>query len=66
MANGPIHTICKILKNVVGSAAEAEIAGTYVNATEDVPIVVTLEELGHIQPPTPIQVDNSTVFGFAN
>jgi len=64
--NGPIHTISKILKNVVGSAAEAEIAGTYVNATEAVPIVVTLEELGHIQPPTPIQVDNSTAFGFAN
>jgi hypothetical protein len=27
---------------------------------------VTLEEIGHPQPPTPIQTDNSTVLGFAN
>ena len=32
--NGPIHIIAKILKNVIGSAAEAEIGPTYVNTLE--------------------------------
>jgi hypothetical protein len=64
--NGPIHTICKIMSNVMGSAAEAEIGATYINAQESVPIRTTLVEMGHPQPPTPIQVDNTTAVGFAN
>jgi hypothetical protein len=31
-----------------------------------VPIITTLTELGHPQPPTPMQVDNTTAEGFAN
>ena len=34
------------------------------NAHEAIPIRNTLEELGHNQPPTPIQVDNTTAVGF--
>ena len=29
-------------------------------------IRTTLEELGHPQPPTPVQVDNTTAHGFVN
>ena len=29
--NGPIHTVSKIMSNVMGSAAEAEIGATYIN-----------------------------------
>jgi hypothetical protein len=64
--NGPIHTMCKIIDVVVGSAAEAEIDAGYLNAQEAVPICTTLRELGHPQPPTPMQVDNTTAEGFAN
>ena len=64
--NGPIHTICKIIDVVVGSAAEAEIGAGYLNGQDAVPIITTLTELGHPQPPTPIQVDNTTAEGFAN
>ena len=64
--NGPIHTVCKIMKNVVGSAAEAEIGAAYINCQEAVPMRTTLEELGHPQPSTPVQLDNSTASGFAN
>ena len=64
--NGPIHVISKILKFVMGSAAEAEIGASYMNAQESLPIRVCLEEMGHPQPPTPIQVDNTTAVGFAN
>jgi hypothetical protein len=54
------------MSNVMSSAAEAEIGATYINAQESVPIRITLEEMGHPQPPTPIQVDNTTAVGFAN
>jgi len=64
--NGPIYILCKILKNIMGSAMEAEIGAMYLNGQEAVPIRQTLEELGHPQPPTPIQADNSTATGFAN
>jgi hypothetical protein len=64
--NGPIHTMCKIIDVVVGSAAEAEIGAGYLNAQEAVPIRTTLHELGHPQSATPMQVDNTTADGFAN
>ena len=35
---GPIHTVCKIMSNVMGSAAEAEIGATYINGQELIPI----------------------------
>jgi hypothetical protein len=38
----------------------------YINATTAVPMRKTLEELGHPQPPTPMQTDNSTAFGVLN
>ena len=47
-------------------AAEAEIGATFLNAKDVLPIRTTLEELGHPQPPTPMQVDNTTSVGFSN
>ena len=64
--NGAIHVVCQIIKSVMGSAAEAEIGAGYINARELLPIRVAAIEMGHPQPPTPIQVDNSTAVGFAN
>lgn len=51
---------------IVSSAAEAEIAGCYLSAQAAVPIRTALIELHHPQPPTPIQLDNTTAVGFAN
>ncbi len=64
--NGPVNILCKILKNVLSSAAEAELAGLFLNGKEAVPERITLEELGHPQPPTPMVTDNSTAMGIAN
>ena len=64
--NGPIHVLSKIIKLVMASAAEAEIGASFLAAQESVPIRTCLEELGHPQPPTPIQVDNTTAAAFAN
>ena len=63
--NGPIHSISGIMSNAMGSAAEAEIGAAYINSQEAVPIRNLLRKLGHPQPATPIQVDNSTADGFA-
>ena len=50
----------------MASAAEAEIGASFIAAQESVPIGTCLEELGHPQPTTPIQVDNTTAAVFAN
>ena len=47
-------------------AAEAEIGATFDNGRDTIIIKTTLEEMGHPQPPTPVQVDNSTADAFAN
>ena len=66
MPNGPVHVLCQIMKEVVSSAAEAEVAGLFHNARDACPMRIALEELGHPQPPTPLQTDNSTACGIAN
>ena len=64
--NGAILSIAKIIKNVMSSAAEAELGALYIVAQEAMYIRIILEELGHKQPPTPIQTDNSTAEGVVN
>jgi hypothetical protein len=48
------------------SAAEAGIGTLFLNGQEALPIRVTLNELGHTQPATPMETDNSAAAGFAN
>jgi hypothetical protein len=64
--NGAILDISRILKMVVASAAEAEVGALYVNGQEVTVLRITLDEMGHPQPPTPIRTDNSTAEGIIN
>jgi hypothetical protein len=64
--NGPILCLSSIIKHVMSSAAEAEVGSIFSNAKEAAPLRVMLEEMGHKQPPTPIQTDNSTANGILN
>ena len=64
--NGAIHNIAEIMKAVMSSAAEAEMGALYINTRKAVKERNILEELGHKQPPTPIQTDNSTAEGIVN
>ena len=64
--NAPVLSLAKVIKNVMGSAAEAELAALHMNAQEAIPIRQCLEELGHPQPPTRLRTDNSTAHGFVN
>jgi hypothetical protein len=50
----------------MSSATEAELAGLYIMACKAVYIRIILEELGHIQPPTPQQTDNAMADGIIN
>mmetsp|Transcript_2562 Transcript_2562/g.5252 ORF Transcript_2562/g.5252 Transcript_2562/m.5252 type:complete len:157 (-) Transcript_2562:130-600(-) len=61
--NGPILVLAKIIKNVMASAAEAEVGALYTNAQEAIAIRQCLIELGHPQPPTPMKMNNSTAQG---
>ena len=64
--NGAILNIAHIIKHVMSSATEAELAALYIMAREAVYIRIILEELGHPQPPTPLQTDNSMADGVVN
>jgi hypothetical protein len=50
----------------MSSAVKAEIGALYINAQKGVEERNILEEMGHLQPPTPVQTDNSTADGIVN
>ncbi len=64
--NGAVLNISSILRAVMSSAAEAKLGAFFINAKAAIPIRQTLQELGHKQPPTPVQLDNSTALGVVN
>jgi hypothetical protein len=64
--NGAILNVSKIMTSVMSSAADAELGALYINACEAVPIRNLLQEMGHKQPKTPMQTDNSTALGVVN
>jgi hypothetical protein len=64
--NGSILNVAAVIKNVVASAAESEVGACFHNAQSGAPLRVTLTEMGHTQPPTPLRTDNSTAFGILN
>jgi hypothetical protein len=66
LTNGAILINSTVLKHVMSSAAEAEIGTVFLNAKEGTVLCITLEELGHHQPPTPLQTDNTTSIGYRN
>ena len=64
--NGPFDTLCKALKGVVSSAAEAETGGTFHGAQRTVPMIRVLQAFGHEKPKdrTPFNMDNIVGHGF--
>jgi hypothetical protein len=64
--NGTILTTAQIIKSVMSLATEAEVGALYINCRVAVPARHTLEFMGHPQPPTPMQTDNTTALGVVN
>jgi hypothetical protein len=50
-----INVLCTVMREMLGGAAEAELAMLFHNGREACPLRTTLRELGHAQPATPIQ-----------
>ena len=61
--NGIILVVCKIMRNIMESVAEAEYGNILINAQTAVPICTTLNEMGRKQGPTDIQIENYTAVG---
>ncbi len=64
--NGAIYNKASIIKLVMSSAAKAKIGALYINAQKGFEERNILEEMGHTQPPTPVQTDNLTADGIIN
>ncbi len=64
--NGAILNITKVIDVVISSAAKAELGALFMNAREVVYLQRILAEMGHPQPKTPIQTNNSTAEGVIN
>ena len=64
--NGPVLKIAQIIKNVMYSAAEAKLSGLFICAKAMIPLRNNLIEMGWLQPPSPVQCDNSTATGVTN
>ena len=47
----------------MASAAEAEVAGLFMNVNKSIPIRHTLIKMGHPQPPTPLKTNNTMAQG---
>jgi hypothetical protein len=63
---GAILTTATIIKAVMSSGAEAELGTLYLNARKAAYLRQILTKMGHPQPRTPIQTDNSTAEGVVN
>ena len=61
--NGAVLNIAKIICNVMLSAVAAEIGALFINTRLAIPTRTLLAEMGHPQPATPVQTDNTTAHG---
>ena len=64
--NGAVVTVSMIIKAVMSSAAEAELCVVFINFREAITARIVLEDMGHKQPPTPMDIDNMTALGVVN
>ncbi len=66
LKNSAVLTIAHIIKAVMLSAAEAEIGTLYINCQEAMTARHKPEYFDHMQPPTPMQTNNTTALNVIN
>jgi hypothetical protein len=64
--NGAVLNLTQLIKAVMSSATKAKLSALYINACKAIPQQHTLEDMGHKQPPMPIQTVNSMALGVVN
>ncbi len=66
LLNGAFFVNTTIMRFVVASAAEAELGALFRNCQDGIIFRLTLENMGHPQPRTPVHCDNATAVGISN
>ncbi len=64
--NGAVLNLAQIIKAVMSSTVEAELGALCIDALKAIPQCQTLAEMGHKQPPTQMQTNNSTALRVIN
>eukprot|EP00957_Ditylum_brightwellii_P195874 14923706-Ditylum_brightwellii.AAC.2 len=64
--NGPVHAVCKTIRNIMALSTEAELGALFINSKKGEKLQMALGEMGHVQPPMLIMTDNSTACGIIN
>ena len=64
--NDSILNVAAVINNLVASAEESEFWLCFQNSQSGVPLRVTLMELGHKKPATPLRIYKSTAFAIMN
>ena len=64
--NGAFFVNTTIMRFVVASAAEAEMGTLFRNCQDGIIFRLTLADMGHPQPKTPVHCNNATAVGIAN
>ena len=64
--NKAVLNIAQVMKYTMSSSVEAQIGALFINLQQIIPARTTLVEMGHEQPPIPIQTDNTTALGFVS
>ena len=62
--NGSVLTVAKTINTAMSSTTEAELGDLFINCCKSIPAHQSLKEMGHKQPPTPMQTFNMSSFGF--
>ena len=58
--NGVVINISQTIKDIMSSTVAAELGSLFINFQEAIPLHQALEIMGHRQPPTTMQTDNTT------
>ena len=61
--NGAIHITAQVIQHVISLAVEAKLGMLFIISKLATQLQKTLAKMGHPQPPTTVQRDNSTVYG---
>ena len=64
--NGPVHVECRIMRNIMELATEAELRGLFENFQKATSMRTDLAEMVHQQPPTPVVTDNTAANSIVN
>jgi hypothetical protein len=64
--NRAFFTLCATLRFVGASTAEAELSTLFLNCKKATFFILTLKEMGHPQPPMPINCNNSIAANIPN